>query len=276
MPPKIQKKCRIGIIGCGAIGSNLAFEIRRHFAASAEIAWLCDHHADRIHRLQKALGTSARQGTIQQLIQGSDLIIEAASVQTVHELLAFSGIEKKQVLLMSVGGLIGPSARLQSILKKMQGRLYVPAGAIAGVDGLLASREAGVKKVVLRTRKPPKGLEHAAYFKTHAFPVLRGREEKCVFKGSAARAIESFPQNVNVAAVLSLAGIGADKTRVEIWTSRAYTKNCHEIEITSAAGTIRIEVQNRPYAENPKTSALAMYSALAVLRQIFSPLHIGA
>lgn len=276
MPPKAQSKCRIGIIGCGAIGSNLALEIRRHFASRAEITWLCDHHADRIDRLQKTLGRSVKQGTIKQLIQGSDLIIEAASVQTVHELLDDPGIEKKQVLIMSVGGLIGSSAKLSRILAKMQGRLYVPAGAIAGVDGLLASREAGVKKVVLRTRKPPRGLDQAPYFKTHPFPVLTDKTEKCVFRGSASRAIASFPQNVNVAAVLSLAGLGAENTRVEIWTSKAYTKNCHEIDITSGAGKIRIQVENLPYPENPKTSALAMYSALAVLRQIFSPLHIGA
>lgn len=276
MPQRKKKKIRIGIVGCGAIGSNLALHIHKQFSSDAAVSFLCDHHEDRIKKLIKKLGSRVRQCSARQLVRSSDLIIEAASVETVAELLSLPGIEKKQVLIMSVGGLVLKPALLKKFLKRAQGRLYVPAGAIAGVDGLLASRESGVKKVLLRTCKPPHGLEQAAFFEKKPFPKLRGNEEVCVFRGNASRAIEAFPQNVNVAAILSLAGLGAEKTRVEVWTSRSYKKNMHQIMIESAAGKISVEVENRPYPENPKTSALAMHSAMAALRQIFSPLHIGA
>ena len=118
-------------------------------------------------------------------------------------------------------------------------------------------------------------MREADYFKNKKFPVLRGQEEKRIFQGSARKATQVFPQNINVAAVLSLAGIGADKTCVEIWTSNAYRRNQHEVVIKGASGEIKAQTSNLPSKTNPKTSALAIYSAIAALRKIFSPVQIG-
>ena len=104
---------------------------------------------------------------------------------------------------------------------------------------------------------------------------MKGSEEIRVFRGRARQAILAFPQNINVAALLSLAGLGQDKTTVEIWTSKAYRYNRHEIEIEYKGGALRIQAENKPSAENPKTSALAMYSAVAALRKFFSSVKTG-
>jgi len=268
-------KVRVGIIGCGAIGSNLAIELEKQFSDKVKVAYLCDHHQERLSAMRKVLPKDVRHVSMAELVKKSEFIIEAASPETVQTLLALPDIQKKSLLVMSVGGLVRQPKKLASFFKKFKGQLHIPSGAIAGIDGLLASREAGIKSVILKTRKPPKGLDQAPLFKKKPFPVLKARQEVCLFKGSAAQAIRYFPQNVNVAAILSLAGLGIKKTRVEVWTSKAYLGNCHEIFIERGAGSIKIEVKNRPYPQNPKTSALAMYAALATMRQVFSPIQLG-
>ena len=266
-------KIKVGIIGCGTIGTALAKILVKDFRVHAKLLYVADHHPEKITRLKRQLKTPVRRVPVDQLILDCDFIIEAASA-TVSKKIAFQALKRnKQVLVMSVGGLLGPSLAKQ--VQKSRGKLWVPSGAVAGVDGLLGAREAGLKKVTLKTCKPPAGLKGAVYFQKKKFPVLRGKKEVCVFRGSAAQAVKAFPQNVNVAAVLSLAGLGPKKTRVEVWTSRAYRKNQHEILIHSRAGTIRTVTENVPAPKNPKTSALAFYSAAATLRKVFSQFRIG-
>ena len=212
--------------------------------------------------------------SMNRLIAGSDLVIEAASA-AVSGLVAQKSLKRgKQVLIMSVGGLPAQKG-LRVLLKKSRGKLWVPSGAVAGVDGLLAAAESGIRRVRLVTRKPPDSLREAPYFRSRKFPRLHGDKPVCIFKGAALQAVKAFPQNINVAAVLSLAGTGPRKTQVEIWTARSYRTNQHEVVIESKAGKIRTVTENVPSPANPKTSALAYYSAIATLRKIFSSLRLG-
>ena len=272
--PRIKSFRKIGIIGCGTIGSALAKAIRRQFARHASVAYLCDHSPEKSARLKSLLGPSVLVTDLQTLIRKSDLIIEAASTRVVPGALAWILQYHKEALIMSVGGLL--NAKAATLLKKdHDAKIWVPSGALAGVDALLAASESKIKSVKLVTRKPPQGLNTAPYFKTHPFPQLKGKKEYCVFQATASQAVKSFPQNINVAAVLSLAGIGEAKTKVEIWTSKAYRFNQHEVTVESASGKIQTVTQNVPSRENPKTSALAIYSAIATLRRIFSTVRIG-
>ena len=159
---------------------------------------------------------------------------------------------------------------------KKCGKIWIPSGAVAGIDGLLAAREKGIHGVRLITKKPPASLKQAPYFRKRKFPSLSGKQTKRVFRGTAAQAVKAFPQNINVSAVLSLAGLGAKKTQVEIWTSRAFRYNQHEVIIEGPFGKIRTVTMNLPSEENPKTSALAIFSAMATLRKIFSTIQIGS
>ena len=262
-------KVKVGIIGCGAIGSALAKMIEHRFNREAELSYLCDHHPPKAASLQKKLKVKTRVLGSFKLIQKSDLIIEAASAY-VSGAIAYEALAQgKDILVLSVGGLLGGK------LRSKKGRLWIPSGAIAGVDALLAAKEAGLQSVRLVTRKPPAGLSEAPYFKKKKFPILKGAKEYCVFKGNALQAVRNFPQNINVAALLSMAGLGPKKTQVEIWTSKAYRLNQHEVTIVSAAGEVRTVSRNVPFPENPKTSALAAYSAAALLRKIFSSIRAG-
>jgi aspartate dehydrogenase len=177
-------------------------------------------------------------------------------------------------MVMSVGGLIGHEDLLKKASKKCV-KVYIPSGALCGVDGLKSSSTGRIKSVTLTTRKPPKGLEGAPYIKEHNINLAAIKNETVIFTGSAKDAIKAFPQNVNVSAVLSLAGIGAGKTRVRIITSPQYTKNIHEVEIESEAGRIFTRTENVPSKTNPRTSELAVFSAIATLKGITDSVRLG-
>ena len=269
------KPLKVGLVGCGAMGAFLAQAIQREFSREAHLSGICDHHQENLKALSRRVRPPCREMTLEEILKESDLILEAASQDAACEILTHRASSRKTILVMSVGGILKALEKNSRVLEAFTGKILVPSGAIAGIDGLLAAREAGLISVTLKTRKPPAGLQGAPYFKEKAFPVLRAKQEICVFKGSAVQAVKAFPQNVNVAAVLSLAGMGAVKTRVEVWTSKSYTGNQHEIIIRHRSGRLDIRADNEPSSDNPKTSALAIYAALACLRKHFASLKMG-
>jgi aspartate dehydrogenase len=272
---KRKPKLKIGVLGCGTIGTYLIKKITTDYSACAQVSFVCDHHETLVKKIKKSQNGKYRIVTLEKLLEKSDLIIEAASPKTVVEIMKMRDAYKKDFLFMSVGGLILNSKLTSTFLEKSEGKIYLPSGAVAGIDGLLAASQAGLKSVLLKTSKPPAGLKNADFFKRRKFPKLSIKNEVCVFQGTAKEAICNFPQNINVAAVLSLAGLGASKTQVQIWTSNQYKVNTHEVSIDSKSGKMSFKIENKPSKNNPKTSALAFYSADAALKRIFSNLHIG-
>lgn len=267
-----MKKINIGIVGCGAIGSTLARLIKARFPTQANVAYLCDRHIEKAQNLAREIGGTVRVASMEALIYSCDLIIEAASTIVAAQVTKLAWKYDKNVLIMSVGGLLGMTLPESKTTKF---RIWIPSGAISGVDAILAARESGLKSVKIVTKKPAAGLKEAPYFQKVKFPPLNGNKEYCVFKGNTLKAIKCFPQNINVAAVLSLAGLGPKKTKVEIWTSKAYRHNVHEITVEGKSGMIQTITTNVPAKENPKTSALAIYAAIATLRKMFAAVRVG-
>ncbi len=198
-------------------------------------------------------------------------MIEAAAASIAGHVAAQSLKRGKQVLILSVGGLITDFR----FPKNSRGKLWIPSGAIAGVDALQGAREAALTSVTLKTYKPLRALMGAPFFRRRRLPRLVGKKPIRVFNGSASQAVRNFPQNINVAAILSLAGVGPRKTRVEIWATNDLRTNRHEIFVKGKFGEMITVTANRPSPGNPKTSYLAALSAIATLRKIFSSVRIG-
>jgi aspartate dehydrogenase len=264
---------KIGIIGCGTIGAALAKVIEKKAFPQASLAFLCDRIPDVAAALCHDLRRRIPLVTIPVLIKKSDVVIEAASADVSGEIARESLKQGKQVLVMSVGGLLREN--LERMALGSPGRLWIPSGALAGVDALLAAHQGKIRSVRLVTTKPKIALGDAPYFRNRKFPSLREGKPVRVFKGSARQAVLAFPQNINVAAILSLAGIGADKTQVEIWAAADSKLNQHEVTIEGDFGRIAAVTQNVPAPDNPKTSYLAVLSAMATLRRILSNTMIG-
>jgi len=179
----------------------------------------------------------------------------------------------KKVIVLSAGALL-PRPELIALARERGGQIIVPTGALLGLDAVAAASEGVIHSVRMITRKPPGGLKGAPHLEKNGISVDGLTEAKLVFSGSAREAAAGFPANVNVAAALSLAGIGPDATTIEIWADPAVTRNCHTIAVEADSASFTLSIENVP-SENPKTGRITALSALAALRKLHAPLRVG-
>ena len=265
---------RIGLVGCGAMGTEIAQAIVGEFSGVARICALYDIDSAKAHALSRKLKKSNLAAkSLQDLIKKSDFIVEAASSSVSADIARKAISRGRDCLIMSVGGLLADSD-IFALAGKKGCSLHIPSGAICGIDGLKAHALARIKKVTLTTTKPAQALKDSPYVARNKINLSAIKKATEIFSGSAKEAVSYFPQNINVAATLSLAGIGGEKTRVRMVCAPG-GENIHEIEIESEAGRTFVRCENEPSPDNPKTSYLAILSAIAALKRIFEPVKIG-
>ena len=205
----------------------------------------------------------------------ADIVVEAAPAAA-FEAIALPALERGRTLVVaSVGALIS-RLHLIEVARATGARIVVPSGALAGLDAIRALALENITTLVLETRKRPQGLAGAPYLDRHGIDVAAIREATCVFRGNALEAAAGFPANANVAAALALAGIGPERTRVEIWADPAVTRNTHTIRVEADAARITVCVESVPSPDNPRTSRLAPLSVLACLHGLSATLRAGS
>ena len=269
-----MKRKTIGIIGCGVIGTALAEYAAKELPSHVEEIILYDKDHGKAGALAGKIENAVAADNLDETVDRADLVIEAAGGAVVPGLMRAALDKGKDIMVMSVGGLLGNEALLEEAREKTV-RVILPSGAISGIDALKAAKVAGIKSVSITTRKAPRSIEGAPYLLENGIDVAGITGETVIFEGNAAEAIKGFPKNVNVSALLSIAGAGPDRTIVRIIVSPEYTRNTHEIRIESKAGTITTRTENVPSPENPKTSYLAALAAVASLRGYFDTVRIG-
>lgn len=236
---------------------------------------ICDIDLPKANDLVRSLEKGATVMDQEQLIKASELVVEAVSKtlapSIIREVLGCS----KDILVMSVGGLLEYIDEFVELAKNNGRRIYVPSGAIAGLDAVKGAIVGSVSKVTLTTRKPPAGLKGAPYIVEHKIDLENLQEPTMIFSGPASQAVLGFPANVNVAAALSLAGIGSEKTIVNIIADPGCDRNTHEIEVEGDFGKLLARTENVPAPFNPKTSQLAALSAIGLLQRITASLVVG-
>lgn len=260
----VRRVVKVGILGTGAIGSEVAQAAVRMEGVSGLVLYDIDEAA--LERVSRRVPDARIVGSVQDLVEASEVVVESATVEAAKECVPLALKAGRDVLMMSVGALVdsGFYADLRETARANGCKLYLPAGAMAGIDGLRAGAVAELKSVTLVTTKPPAALD---------VDVDRWT---VVFSGSAREAIERFPKNVNVAVCLGLAGIGVDRTRVEVVADPLVSTNEHKLIVEGDFGRLRIELMNLPHPENPRTSYLASLSAIATLAKILDPVQVGA
>jgi aspartate dehydrogenase len=262
---------KVGLVGCGTIGSQLALAVDSHRVANASLVALFDVSKGNLESLKEKLQGSPKAysdfGGF--LASGADIVVEAASQDAVRAFGRQVLEAGKDLMVMSVGALADGTflGELLRAAERKGRRIYVPTGAIAGIDAIRSVRHL-LESVTLTTTKSPKALAGAPFFKTSKVDLEGIAKSTVIYEGPAAKAVAAFPANVNVAAVLSLAGIGVDKTKVKIVADPQATTNQHEIVATGSFGEMKITVSNVPSPGNPKTSFLAVLSAIECLRSI--------
>ena len=267
---------KIGVIGCGAIGARIC-EAVDNGIINARLVAIHDRSMEHCERLMAYLKNKPVISSAAELILNSDIVVECASQAAVREL-GLSVLEAgKDMMVLSVGAFLD-SGLLQEFVQaagKNNCKIYIPTGAIAGIDGLRSASVAPVKSVLLSTTKSPAGLRGAPLIIEQNIDIDSFQEKTLIFEGKASDAVKAFPANVNVAASLSLAGIGAERTMVKVFVDPCASRNIHEISVEGDFGKFTCRIENLPSPDNPKTSLLAALSAVAALKKITEPLQIG-
>ena len=264
---------KVGLLGCGTIGSQLALAVDSNNVPNASLLALFDVSKSNLQNLKAKLNGAPKAFSDFDgfLSSGADIVVEAASQEAVRE----SGKKileaGKDLMVMSVGALADGNflAELIKTAERKKCRIYVPTGAIAGIDAIRSVSHL-LESVTLTTTKSPKALAGAPFFETSKINLDDITKITVIYEGTAAKAVKEFPANVNVAAVLSLAGAGVDKTKVRIVADPRAITNQHEIVATGSFGEIKITVSNIPSPGNPRTSFLAVLSAIECLRSVCS------
>lgn len=271
---------KVALIGCGTIGTILARAIDRGEAGDVELAWLYDLKPEKSAALAKKMRSQprlAKNATEIFADKGTDLVIEAASQLAVEQYSVDALKSNKDLMVMSVGA-FGDEELLERVkaeARRVGRRILVPSGAILGVDGIKAAALGGIERAILTTRKPPKALAYSTYVKRKGVKLAKLRKPLVVYEGPAREAVKAFPESVNVAATLSLVGVGFDKTRVRIVADPKLDRNVHEIRVQGKAGEFITEARNVPSPDNPRTSYLAALSAIRALRNLTETIRIG-
>lgn len=269
-------KKKISIIGCGAIGSELAQHVDSNMAKNVTLLSILDIRPENAQTLKSKLSNNSplifnnfADFVKSESFKDVELVIEAASQNAItsylNQLISF----KKDVLVMSVGAFAN-SAFFSEVSRNVESNdinIYVPSGAIAGIDALKSVKNS-VSYVTLTTTKNPNSLKDSPFFKKNNLTVDSIKKRTLIFEGSAIEAVQNFPANVNVAALLGLAGIGVEKTKVNVIADPSIRINKHEIKVIGKFGELIVRVKNIPSSTNPKTSYLAILSVIECLRSI--------
>ncbi|HEY7317130.1 MAG TPA: aspartate dehydrogenase [Candidatus Binatia bacterium] len=262
----------IGIVGCGAIGRALLTAVDNG-KLSVRIAGVTSRTEKTARDLLATLRRPPPYLSLSELIAASDLVVEAAGGNVVEQLAEQVFAKGKDLMVISAGALLDhPEIMARS--RQTGCHLYVPSGAIAGLDGIKSACVGAITQVTMTTRKPPHGLEGAPHLVQKGISLAGLTEEKEVFSGSAREACQGFPANVNVSAAVSLAGIGPDQTRIRILAVPGLLRNCHDIEIEGEFGRLHIHIENVP-SENPKTGKLTALSIIRSVQDVVDPVRIG-
>lgn len=209
------------------------------------------------------------------LVDHGDIVLEAAPAAVFRDLADRAITAGKIFIPVSVGALL-PHDDLVQKAARTGAKIIVPTGALLGLDAVRAAAEGRIERVTLVTRKPPGGLAGAPYLVENQISVANLTAAKMVFSGSAREGARGFPANVNVAAALSLAGIGPDLTELQIWADPAMVRNQHTITVDADSARFTMQIENVPTVENPKTGKITALSVIATLRRLVAPLTAGA
>ena len=264
---------RVAIAGFGAIGRVVAEHLDRGVGGLA-LAAVSARDTVRAEAAMAGLSRPVPVLPLASLGEAADIVVECAPAAVLRDIAETALAKGRTLIVLSCGALLD-NFDLVELARRQGGRILVPTGALLGLDAVQAAAVGNIERVHMITRKPPNGLDGAPYLVEHGISVRGLAEPKRVFSGTARDAARGFPANVNVAAALALAGIGPDRTTIEIWADPGVDRNIHRIEVESDAARLSLQIENVPSVENPKTGRLTPLSVVALLRKLSNPLAIG-
>ncbi len=266
----------VGVAGLGAIGSAVARALAVGIPGLTLVA-VSGRTPDRARTALAGLpgGDAVAVTDAAGLAERAQVVVETVPAAAAPDVIEAAVDAGRTVVTVSGAALL---ARFDLVDRAAArgGRIILATGALLGLDAVRAAAEGPVERIRLVTRKPPGGLAGAPYLAERGIDVGTVTAPTRVFAGSARDGARGFPANVNVAAALALAGIGPDRTELEIWADPTVTRNLHRVEVEAAAARFTMTIENLPSPDNPRTGLLTPLSVIACLRRLTAPLVVGS
>ncbi|WP_043831772.1 aspartate dehydrogenase [Muricoccus aerilatus] len=260
---------RVAVAGLGAVGTAVVAALEAGLPGCV----LAAVSARDLGAARARLAADVPVVPLEDLEPLADIVVEAAPAALLPAIAEPFLRAGKGVVVLSAGALLR-AGHLIDLAREYGGQITVPTGALLGLDAVAAAAEGVIHSVRMVTRKPVRGLLGAPYLVENKIAIEEITEPLRVFKGTPREAAIGFPANLNVAVALSLAGIGPDRTELEIWADPALTRNTHRIEVEADSASFSMSIENIP-SENPKTGRITALSVLACLRRMRAPLRVG-
>jgi aspartate dehydrogenase len=268
------KSLQVAVAGLGTIGTKVAQTLDAGSLPGMTLAAVSGRDVARTQAAAEKLASRPRVMATERLAEQAEVVVDCAP-SAAFAGLARSVVEAGRTLVTVNAGALLKHLELVDAAKASGGRIIVPTGALLGLDAVRAAAEGNIQHVTMITRKPPNGLEGAPYLVQNKISLIGLNTAKLLFSGNAAEGAKGFPANVNVAAALGLAGIGPERTTLEIWADPSVDRNIHRIEVESDSARLRLEIENVPSLENPRTGKITALSVIACLRGMVAPLRVG-
>ena len=266
---------RVAVAGLGAIGMRVAQAVDAGAIGRMRLVAVSANDRERAARRVADFATPPQVLPLGDLAEVADIVVECAPAAVFGEL-ATATIERGRCLMpLSVGALLNHPALIERA-SVTGAKIIVPTGALIGLDTVRAMAEGTIHEVTLTTRKPPGGLAGAPHLVENGIDISDLSEPLCVLRGSARDAARGFPANVNVAAALALAGIGPERTQVEVWADPTIDRNIQSVTIRSDSGEATMTMRNIPSDENPRTGRIVANSVIATLRRMTAAMVAGS
>lgn len=263
---------RVGIAGLGAVGKKLALALDEGTLPGLTLAAIGVRDEARA-RASITLKGDPLFTAVENLAEHCDVVVECAPSALLPQIATPVLKAGKTMMVLSAGALLF-NPELIDLAREHGGQIIVPTGALLGLDAVSAAAEGTIHSVTMKTRKPVRGLMGAPYLVENNIVIEGITEPMCIYRGSPRGAAKGFAANLNVAVALSLAGIGPDRTVLEVWADPHIDRNIHQIVVDADSASFTMEIQNIP-SENPKTGRITALSVLAALRKMAAPLRVG-
>lgn len=273
MPEGERRLLEVAVGGLGAVGLAVAQRLDRGIPG-LHLAAVSAANKERAARIVAGFSAPVPIVELRDLAKAADVVVECAPAELLPVIAEPALRAGKTLIVISVGALLSQPG-LIDLAAAHGGRIIVPSGALLGLDAVTAAAEGTIHSVRMITNKPVQGLVGAPYLVEHGIELDGLSEPLKLFEGNAREAAQGFPANLNVAAALALAGVGPDRTRVEIWADPAIDRNIHQIEVKSDSADFAMRIENIPSDENPRTGRVTALSVIAALRRLTAPLRIG-
>jgi aspartate dehydrogenase len=267
-----RPNARVAVAGLGAIGTTVVKALDRGIDGVVLTA-VAVHNLEKHRAWLSELTATPAVLPIEALADAADIVVECAPSKLVRSIVAPVVTSGKCAVVLSVGALL-ENDDLVELAREHGGQIVVPTGALIGLDAVTAAAVGTIHSVQMVTRKPVGGLAGAPYIVENNIDIERITEPLKIFDGTARQAAKGFPANLNVAVALSLAGIGPDRTRVQIWADPSVTRNVHRIEVDADSARFSMSIENIP-SENPRTGLITALSVIACLRKLRASLRVG-